>query len=160
MATASWDLGRFRLPMRQRTLRSKGDTLTPRIALADLLASLPNIVTKESSTNTLSRDVDVYVGWRETDWVRHASRSSLLCRISADGILVHGLSDDEIQEITSQGWGRVCSDGVHVFPPCDEDDLQNCWRILQHAYNSVSASMKSAAAAPSLLPSFSPTRLQ
>lgn len=160
MSTASWDLGLVGLPARTSPRESNGDSLASRAALADLLSELPNIVTKETSVNTLAREVDIYVGWRKTDWIRNASKSRLLCRITADGFFVYGLGDDEVNEVISHGWGEASPGCVHVFPPCGEDDLQQCWRILQHAYHSVSASVMTAIRVPSTLPSFSRTRLQ
>lgn len=160
MSTASWDLGLMGLPTRTSSRQLNGDSLASRVALADLLAELPNIVTKETGSNTLSCDVDIYVGWRKADWIRNASKSQLLCRISADGYLVYGLGDDEVNEVISRGWGEASPGCVRVFPPCGEDDLQQCWRILQHAYHSVSASVMTAVRVTSTLPSFSRTRLQ
>ncbi|MDH5454688.1 MAG: hypothetical protein OEY37_01375 [Gammaproteobacteria bacterium] len=160
MSTASWDHGRIGLPARTSPRQSAEDSLASRIALADLLSELPNIVTKETSADTLARDFDIYVGWRKADWIRNASRSQLLCRISAGEIFVYGLGDDEANEIISRGWGEASPGCVHVFPPCGEDDLQQCWRILQHAYHSVSARVMTAVRVASTLPSFSRTRLQ
>lgn len=162
MATAARELSRFILPARARARQVSSDNISLKLALADRIADLPAIETVERDPNGGSRSVDVFVRPASAA-ARKQHLPVLLCEIGSAGIVVHGLSNPDRHQVLSRGWGRLSRDGVLLFLPRDELELETAWRILLRAHESLSDS--SAAAIPvrtawfDELPGFSRTNL-
>lgn len=156
------ETSRFILPARVRTGQAQNDSISARLALADRIADLPGIETTELDRDGRTWSVDVFVRLPVYS-IRKQRPPMLLCRIGADGIVAFGLSNPDRHQVLSRGWGRLHSDGVMLFLPRDEGELDMTWNILFRAYESLTNS--SAAAVPvraawfDELPSFSRTNL-
>ncbi len=164
MATAAGELFRFHLPTRIRTKQAPVDNISPRLELADRIAGLPGIQTVEDNSATLPCCVDVYLGAPAVS-LRKQRPAMLLCRISHDGVAVHGLSDRDRHQVLSRGWGWLKENRVVLFLPRDSEDLEVCWEIVQHAYYSLIEFSRQArpvriATWPNGLPRVSRTSLQ
>lgn len=132
--------------------------------MADRIADLPGIVTAESTTDTVPREVRIYL---PTPIHRRSIRShygALLCAISSDGVVIHGLSRAQRHQVLSRGWGRLVSDAVLLFLPRNDAELEICWSLLRSAYDRLhdpSATHQGAVRVSIWdLPSFSRTTLQ
>ena len=162
MATAAFDLTRLTLPTRIRAKSAGPDSLRARLELADLIAALPGVSTEDHAA-TVPRSVDVFLRMPCAS-ARGPSPEVLLCTISSDGIWVYGLNDGDRHQILLRRWGRLQANGVLLFLPRDDEELEVCWMILQRAYRRLdefSTRARSGRAAWSGdLPRFSRTSLQ
>ena len=162
MATPAREISRFILPVRARTRQAAENPISARLALADRIADLAEIETAEHDPDGGSRKVDVFIRQPATS-IRKQRPPMLLCRIGNDGIVAFGLSNADRHQVLSRGWGRLHRDGVQLFLPRDENELEMTWTILLRAYQSLTET--SAAAVPLRvawfddLPSFSRTNL-
>ncbi|NIV18695.1 MAG: hypothetical protein GWN47_09895 [Woeseiaceae bacterium] len=162
MAMPTRDISRFILPVRVRTRQAVENHISVRLALAGRMADLPEIETADHDPDGVSRSVDVFVRGPVRS-IRKQRPPALLCRIAHDGIVVFGLGNSDRHQVLSRGWGRLHRDGVLLFLPRGEDELETTWSILLRAYRSLTDT--SAAAVPVRtawfddLPSFSRTNL-
>lgn len=162
MSTAARDVSRFILPVRVQARQARDDSLAARLALADRIADLPGIHATDHDPNGGSWSVDVFVT-QGAPSIRKQRPAKLLCRIGHDGIVAFGLSNADRHQVLSRGWGRPHGDGVMLFLPRDEDELEMAWDILFRAYETMMC--ESAAAIPVRtawfdgMPSFSRTNL-
>lgn len=162
MATPAREISRFILPVRARTRQAAENHISARLGLADRIADLPDIETRDHDLNGGSRLVDVFVR-QPTKSIRKQRPPALLCRIGHDGVVAFGLSNADRHQVLSRGWGKLHQDGVLLFLPRDDDELETTWSILLRAYRSLTDT--SAAAFPMRaawfddLPSFSRTNL-
>ena len=164
MAVLARDISRSRLPARIRVKSAPDDSIASRLALADRIAQLPGIETVEDRWDSTLRSVDVFLR-RQPVSLRKQWPPTRLCSISVKGISVYGLSDPDRHQVLSRGWGRLAQDGVLMFLPRDEAELDVCWDVLQRAYHSlIQASAQTAPVRTIVwggnLPRFSRTTLQ
>lgn len=156
--------GRLELRTRVQTRVADGDGFSCRIALADRIATLPNIRVVEASPDALPCRVDVYLHRKHTS-AHKQQMPVLFCSISRDGVAVYGLSNGERHQVLCHRWGWLERDRVVVFLPRDDEELEVCWAILQRAYGCLS---ETSAQSPRLrmsvpqwdLPRYSRTKLQ
>ncbi|HNP37203.1 MAG TPA: hypothetical protein PKK10_15240 [Woeseiaceae bacterium] len=157
------DNTRFQLPTRIRTKRTPADSYLVRLTLADRIATLPGIEAVENGSTTLPCSITIHLVTDATA-SRKQTPPRMLCRLSKDGISVHGLSNRDRHLVLSRGWGSLSADSVLVHLPRDDEELEVCWTILQHAYNSLlnfsDCSRTPEIAAFGELPRFSRTTLQ
>lgn len=132
-----------------------------REALAALLANLPHIVMVDRRAGEPAWDVDAFVERPATRSIRRRTESILLCRLSANGMLVAGLDMATRMAIVARGCGEAVPGGVLLRIPNDDEELDACWAIVQQAHQSLSAGngWPGYSRAP-MLPNFSRTRLQ
>ena len=163
MATPASELDTFRLPTRVRTRRASDEIFAARPALAARVASLPDVHAVEHDATTLSCRVDAYLH-RPVPSGRHEVLTILLCRISQDGIAIHGLTNLDRNRVIASGWGRLHGDGVLVFLPRNGDELATCCEIIQRAYRYLRATTPGEPRLRTVsigqLPRFSRTALQ
>lgn len=162
MATAAFDLTRLNLPTRIRAKSAGPDSLRARLELADRIATLPGASTEDHDA-TVPRSVDVFLrpGGEPS---RRRLVEFLLCTINSDGIWVYGLDDRDRHQILLRRWGRLQANGVLLFLPRDDEELEVCWMILQRAYRRLdqfsTKACSGSAAWSGDLPRFSRTSLQ
>ncbi len=153
----------FEVPARIRDERSPADGHEARLLLADRIAGLPNIRTVDNGPEALPSSVTVYLS-NEHGPARKRTPPVTLCVIRRDGLTLHGLGPEERRHLLSRGWGTVDRDRLQLFLPRDEQEVEVCWMILQHAH---CALLNLSASSPGLrhafhggLPKFSRTTLQ
>lgn len=132
-----------------------------RHVLATLLAGLPHAVIIDRRADTLSWDVDAFLELPVARSIRGKTESRLLCRLTADGLLIAGLADEDARDILARGCGEAVAGGLWLRFPTTDDELGTCWDVIQRAYHALAAG--SGPARPFLrpmLPIFSRTRLQ
>ena len=163
MVTPTPGLARKQLPTRIRAKKKVRDSLSARLTLADRITELPDIETAEERPGVLPHRVEVYLR-RPSASIRGRREPLHLCTISRDGIAIFGLSDRDRYRVLSRGWGRLCRDGVNVFLPRDNEELEVCWNILERAYRSLyefsATAVPTTVARSDGLPKFSRTTLQ
>ncbi|HEX5787730.1 MAG TPA: hypothetical protein VFY03_06090 [Woeseiaceae bacterium] len=134
-----------------------------RLALADRISSLSGIRTVENGSDTLPSSVTVYLA-NEHGPARKRTPPVTLCVISRDGLTIHGLSLHERRHLVMRGWGVLDHHRVRIFLPRYEEEVDVCWRILQHAHCSLlNVSARSPGTRRAIvgnLPRFSRTTLQ
>jgi hypothetical protein len=132
-----------------------------REALAARLANLPHIVMIDRRAEAPPWDVDAFLQRPATRSIRRRTESILLCRLSADGMLVAGLDVATRAAIVARGCGEAVPGGVLMRIPDDDKEFDACWAIVEQAHQSLSAGNGTAGfyRAP-MLPNFSRTRLQ
>jgi hypothetical protein len=163
MVTVARELTRFRLPLRASARIAPADSLVTRLGLAERIAELPDIITLDCGTDTLPREVEVYVQHDAGRPQRKRRPPSMFCRITQAGLLLSGLDDWQRNEVLLRRWGRLTREGVFVYMPRDESELNICWTILEQALAQLRARalMSGGASGRSReLPSFSRTNLQ
>ncbi|MDH3434391.1 MAG: hypothetical protein OEM60_11065, partial [Gammaproteobacteria bacterium] len=89
---------RLELPTRVKTRAADGDGFSCRIALADRIATLPNIRVVEASSDALPCRVDVYLD-REHTSAHKQQIPVLFCSINREGVAVYGLSNWERHQV-------------------------------------------------------------
>jgi len=136
MATPANQLPRFQLPARIRANKTAPDELPTRQALAERIARLPGIEAVDCGDDTLPCQVAMYLHGAAARRTIRASRPQLLCRLGADGIVVHGLDNWAKHQVVMRGWGRLRNDRVLLFLPRDDSELGICWNIVRQAYDS------------------------
>ena len=153
----------FEVPPRARDAGLPHDSNQARILLAGRIAELPGIRAVDNGPESLPSSVTVFLE-NEHGPARKRMPPLPLCVISRDGLSVHGLSLCDRQHLATQGWGRLSHERVQVFMPRDEQEVDVCWTILQHAHCSLlNISAKSPGtrhASYRALPSFSRTTHQ
>jgi hypothetical protein len=164
MATPARELAPFPIPERAPAQVDPGDGLATRLMLAERIAELENIKTIEEAGRTLPRTVGVYVQAPVVS-LRRQRPVALLCTISHDVIVVCGLDAVCRNRIIERGWGENSGDGVRLLMPQDLDELNLCWKIVQHAHKrlidaTTAAAPKRVNGWPDNLPRFSRTTLQ
>ena len=164
MATPANHVPRFQLPARIRIGKPASEELSSRLALADRIADLAGVEAVECGENTLPRQIAIYVHRTTAGRTILGPRAVLLCRLSADGIVVHGLDNWAKHQVVMRAWGRLLNERVSLFLPRDEDELETCWSIVRQAYDQVfdpSASCPGTRSESSRdMPKFSRTTLQ
>jgi hypothetical protein len=145
MATSAREISRFILPFRVRVRQAPDDSMSARLSLADRIADLAGVETSEPEPASGSWAVDVCVRHPVAP-LRKQRPPMLLCRIASDGIVAYGLGNVDRHQVLSRGWGRLHRDGVLLFLPRGEDELETVWSILIRAYESLKCA--SAAAIP------------
>ena len=106
--------------------------ISARLSLADRIADLPDVYVVDHEPDGGEMRVDVYLGKREAVQRRQAA-PTMLCIIGAGGIVVHGLADVDRHQVLSRRWGRLRRQGVLLYLPRDEEELEIVWRILERA---------------------------
>lgn len=164
MATHSHQKDTFRLPARPRIAANTSSSLPTGLALADRIADLPGIVTAESNSDTVPREVRVYLQTPAHGRSIRSRYGALLCTISSSGVVIHGLDPSQRHRVLSRGWGTLVSDAVQLFLPRNDAELEICWSLLRSAYDRLydpSATQQGAVRVSIWdLPSFSRTTLQ
>jgi hypothetical protein len=134
MASRVYDANHLTLPVRSRIVPAPDCNIPARLSLADRIANLPDVqVVDHESPEGAGIRVDVYLGNREAS-LRRQPAPRMFCVISAVGIVVHGLADVDRHHVLSRRWGRLHGQGVLLYMPRDEDELEIVWRILDRAY--------------------------
>lgn len=163
MASLLQDEMKFQLPARIRGQCVSQEGCLARLLLADRIAELPGIETVENDPARLPSSITIHLV-SDTAQARKQKPPVLFCRISKEGINLQGLSDRDRYQVLARGWGTLAQDNVLVYLPQDKHELEVCWSILQHAYNTLlGMPLKSSPrqnAAISELPQFSRTTLQ
>ena len=136
MAIPALESTHFQLPVRIRSKMASADVLAARLALAERISELPDIVAVEDTGGTVPCPVTVYLRTPRTS-IRKQRPQTLFCCIDRDGIGVHGLSDWDRHQVLSRGWGKLSGDSVHLHFPRDTNELVVCWDVLQRAYHSL-----------------------
>ena len=132
-----------------------------REALAARLAELPHIVLVDRRSAAPAWDVDAFLKRPAARSIRRRTESTLLCRLSADGMIIAGLDLATRCEIVARGCGENVPGGVRMRIPNDDEELDACWAIIQRAHQSLSAGNGTASSSRvPMLPNFSRTRLQ
>ena len=162
MATAAYDLTRLTLPIRIRAKKVDPDGLRARLELADRIATFAGVSTEDHDA-TVPRSVDVFLQ-AQGESAHRQSPDVLLCTINCEGIWVYGLDDSDRHQILLRRWGRLQANGVLLFLPRDDEELEVCWTILQRAFRRLDQFSTQAspgrAAWSGGLPRFSRTSLQ
>lgn len=141
--------------------KSRMNDLGRRAVLAALLADLPHIVIVDRRTEEPMWDVDAFLQRPVTRSIRRRSESTLLCRLSMDGMFVAGLDMATRCEIIARGCGEAVPGGILMRIPNDDEELDACRAIIQQAHQSLSAANGTASSSRvPMLPNFSRTRLQ
>lgn len=151
---------RLRLPARIRVKRVPGDDLPTLLTLADRIAGLPGIRTLDDVDDRLTGNITLTL----EPGAAADEAALLLCRFSREGLAVYGLSDWDRHQVLRCGWGRLARDHVLLHLPRDEQELDVCWQIVEHAFIASTlnrtGSRRGRAASPWDLPRFSRTSLQ
>lgn len=130
MATPAFDLVRLQLPTRIRASTAANNGIAYRYLLADRSTALPNIKIVRDNASGLPCDVSLYLQEPEI----------LLGHFGAGGIRLRGLSDADRHRLVAKGWARLTADGVIIFLPRNDRELEICWNIVFHAYSSITES--------------------
>lgn len=154
---------KFQLPARIRIKSASREGYLARLLLADRIAELPGIETVETDAARLPGSITIHLV-SDTARARKQKPPVLFCRISIEGINLQGLSDRDRYHVLARGWGTLAQDNVLVYLPQDEQELDVCWSIIQHAYNVLLGSPLESSPRPIVaareLPQFSRTTLQ
>jgi hypothetical protein len=125
---------RLLLPTRIRTKVPQAGALTPRIALAERLADLKDIVTADDDSGTCTGGVDLYLTQPSIP-ARKQLGPWRLCNIDADGLRIFCMSDWDKYQVIARHWGHLQDGHVFVAMPRDDSEVEVCWNILARAYN-------------------------
>jgi hypothetical protein len=153
----------FEVPARIRDEGSFADSHHARLLLADRIAGMACIRTVEVGADALPSSVAVYLD-RGHAPARKRMPPLALCVIRRDGLTVYGLGLEDRRHLVTRGWGAAERDGVRMFLPRDEGEVDVCWTVLQHAHSALlNPSARSTGARHRFdgdLPRFSRTTLQ
>jgi len=138
MATPVNQLPRFQLPARIRLCNMAPEGLQAGRILADRIAKLPGVEAVEYGEDTLPRQMVAYLHENAARRTIGNPRALLLCRLDTDGITVHGLDNWARHQVLVRGWGKLFMDGVLLFQPRNDDELDTCWNIVRQAYDALS----------------------
>jgi hypothetical protein len=125
---------RLLLPTRIRTKPPQADALTPRIALAERLADLKDIVTVDNGSGTCPGGVDLLLS-RPAMPAENQLGPWRLCSIDAGGLRIFCMSDWDKYQVIARRWGNLQDGHVFVAMPRDDNEVEVCWDILRRAYN-------------------------
>lgn len=131
-----------------------------RLDLAARIAELEWIEIVDVPSDTVPAAVEIFLQNPAVP-LRKRQTPKLICRIDRTGIEIHGLSDRDRHHILSRRWGRLIFDAVQLYLPRDDNELETCWSVVKHAYDStIEAESASSAARLPELPKYSRTSLQ
>jgi len=136
MGTTAHKPDRFELAKRARTQQHFSDELETKMMLIDRVTALTGIEVVERGNDELPCQFDALLK-RDSSKRLRKKESALFCKLRHDGITIYGLDQSATYQIVSRGWGKLLLDGVILFLPRNNLELDIVWTLVQRAYNNL-----------------------
>lgn len=128
---------RFELSQRVRTDQKAPNALKVKLALIDRIAELPGIKKVDCEDDASRCQINIYLKCDPAKSQREGRAGPMLCSITRDGIAIRGLDQWARHQVISRGWGKLELDGVLVFLPRNDRELDTVWTVIRRAYDNL-----------------------